>query len=149
MLAAFLMPLLVAASEPAPIPAFLAGCWEERRADGGWTEECWIGARGGLMLGAARDGKAEKVGHWEWMRVERSPEGKLTFYASPKGAPAVSFTATEVTGDSVTFVNETNDYPQRVRYSRSGDTMNAEISLKDGSKPNRWRYRLSGTAKGN
>ena len=94
MLSALLF-LAAAAAEPAPLPAFLAGCWEERRKDGGWTEECWTAPRGALMIGSGRDGKGDTVGHWEWMRIERSADGALAFYASPKGAPAVRFNATE------------------------------------------------------
>jgi hypothetical protein len=44
----------------------------------------------------------------------------------------------------VTFVNAVHDYPQRIRYWREGEEMFAEISLADGSKPVRWRYRRLG-----
>jgi hypothetical protein len=40
----------------------------------------------------------------------------------------------------VTFFNVAHDYPQRIRYWREGDVLNAEIALKDGSKPMRWVY---------
>ena len=35
-----LMWIAMAAAEAAPMPAFLAGCWEEKRAEQSWTEEC-------------------------------------------------------------------------------------------------------------
>ena len=35
-----------------PMPAFLAGCWEQRKEEQSWTEECWTDPRGGLMIGA-------------------------------------------------------------------------------------------------
>ena len=124
-----------------PIPDFLAGCWEERRKDGGWTEECWTSARDGLMIGSARDGKADTVAHWEWMRIEQSADGAIAFYASPRGARAVRFNATETAAGSITFDNPANDYPQRVRYKRTASGVDAEISLIDGTRPMRWSYR--------
>ena len=138
-----LIPLLVlaeAAVAPIAMPSFLAGCWEERQAEDAWTEECWTSARGGLMIGSGRDGKGNAVRHWEWMRIERSADGGLTFYGSPKGAAPVQFKASASAANSVTFTNEAHDYPQRIRYTRTADGLDAEISLADGSKPNRWRY---------
>ena len=134
----------VAAAAPIAMPAFLAGCWEEKRAEQSWTEECWTSARGGLMIGSGRDGKGDSVRHWEWMRIERGTDGSVTFYGSPKGAAPVPFKATSSDGKSITFVNAAHDYPQRVRYTMTGDGLDAEISLADGSKPNRWRYRRTG-----
>ena len=40
----------------------------------------------------------------------------------------------------MTFVNETHDYPQRIRYWREGMALNAETSLMDGSSAERWSY---------
>lgn len=139
--------ILLLAQAPAaavPMPGFLAGCWEEKRADGGWTEECWTSSRGGLMLGSGRAGGAESVHHWEWMRVERDADGVPAFYGSPKGAAAVAFKSTEADGKSITFVNPAHDYPQRVRYVRTNTGIEAEVSLADGSKPMRWSYRPAG-----
>ncbi len=141
-----LLMLAEAAAATLPMPAFISGCWEQRREDGGWTEECWTDARGGLMIGSGRDGKGDVVRHWEWMRIERSADGTPTFYGSPKGAPAVGFKATEADGKSITFVNASHDYPQRVRYLVTEAGLDAEVSLADGSKPNRWTYRRSGAA---
>ena len=133
--------IMLAEAATMPMPAFLSGCWEQRREDGGWTEECWTDTRGGLMIGSGRDGKNETVRHWEWMRIERGSDGKLTFYGSPKGAPAAGFEAIDGDTRSMTFVNAGHDYPQRIRYTATEDGLDAEISLADGSKPNRWTYR--------
>jgi hypothetical protein len=104
-----------------PMPAFLSGCWEQKAETGRWTEECWTDTRGGVMIGSGRDGNGDKVAHWEWMRIERGGDGGLTFYGSPKGATPVGFTAT-------------------------ANGLDAEVSLADGSKPNRWSYRRTGGA---
>ena len=143
-----LLMLFEAATTPQEMPAFLSGCWEQRSEDGRWTEECWTSARGGLMIGSGRDGKGDQVRHWEWMRIERGTDGRLTFYGSPKGAAAIGFKATEADATSITFVNGSHDYPQRVRYAVSRTGLDAEVSLVDGSNPNRWRYkRATGDAK--
>lgn len=138
--------ILAEAAAPTPMPAFLAGCWEEKRAELAWTEECWTSARGGLMIGSGRDGKGDSVRHWEWMRIERAADGTVTFFGSPKGAAPVPFKATAGDGNSITFVNAAHDYPQRVTYRLTKSGLDAETSLADGSKPNRWRYRRPGSA---
>lgn len=139
-----LLLFLAAASAQPAMPAFLVGCWEERRQAGGWTEECWTTPRGGLMIGSGRDGKGDSVGHWEWMRIERAADGSLAFFASPRGAPAVRFAAAASAAGSITFTNAANDYPQRVTYTKTAAGLDAEISLLDGSKATRWSYRPSG-----
>jgi hypothetical protein len=133
--------LMLAEAAALPMPAFLSGCWEQKREGGGWTEECWTDTRGGLMIGSGREGISDKVGHWEWMRIERGADSTLTFYGSPKGAPAVGFQAVESDATSITFVNASHDYPQRVRYLATEAGLDAEVSLADGSKPNKWSYR--------
>ena len=140
-----LLMLVEAATTPLAMPAFLSGCWEQRRDDGRWTEECWTDPRGGLMIGSGRDGKGDQVRHWEWMRIERGADGSLTFYGSPKGAAAVGFRVIEADSKSITFANPNHDYPQRVRYAVTDTGLDAEVSLVDGSKPNSWSYRRPGS----
>ena len=141
-----LLMLVEAAAVPQMMPSFLSGCWEHRSEDGRWTEECWTDTRGGLMIGSGRDGKGDQVRHWEWMRIERGTYGSLTFYGSPKGVAAVSFKAIEADAKSITFANPDHDYPQRVRYVVTDTGLDAEVSLADGSKPNRWSYRRTAGA---
>lgn len=140
--------LIFAEAAAMRMPAFLSGCWEQRTEAGQWTEECWTDTRGGVMIGAGRTGNGDDVEHWEWMRIERGADGNVTFYGSPKGAPAVGFKASEADGKSVTFVNPGHDYPQRVRYVATDIGLDAEVSLADGSKAERWSYkRTAGAAK--
>ena len=71
----------------------------------------------------------------------RSADGGVSFYGSPKGAAPVEFKASAANATSITFTNAGHDYPQRVSYKLTADGLDAEVSLADGSKPNRWRYR--------
>lgn len=132
--------LILAEVAATPMPAFLAGCWEQRQEER-WTEECWTDPRGGLMIGSGRDATGDAIDHWEWMRIERGADGSIAFYGSPKGAPAVMFKAIQSDESSITFVNAFHDYPQRIHYVRSATGIDAEVSLADGSKPTRWSYR--------
>ena len=142
-----LLILAEAATAPMPMPAFLAGCWEQQRAEGRWTEECWTDPRGGLMIGSGRNGRGDRIANWEWMRIERAADGTPTFYGSPMGAPAVAFKASEADATSITFINAGHDYPQRIRYVATDTGVDAETSLADGSNPNRWSYRRTASAK--
>jgi Domain of unknown function (DUF6265) len=128
---------------PQPMPAWMAGAWIEVTADR-WAEEYWTGPRGGLMIGAGRSGKGEMLQSWEATRIMATNEGSLIFWASPQGAPPVAFTMASMTANEIIFANPKHDYPQRIRYWREGATLNAEISMMDGRKPMRWRYRPMG-----
>jgi hypothetical protein len=142
--------LLIAQASPVPLsapPTFLTGCWEERKSDR-WTEECWTAPRDGLMLGSGRSGQGGAILDWEWMRIERSVDGTLSFFASPKGAPPVAFKSAKVSDTEVEFVNSAHDYPQRIRYVRTTTGIDAETSLIDGDRLVHWSYRRSGSSTG-
>ena len=102
--------------------------------------------RGGLMLGAAREGTGETLKIWEQMTIERAPDGTLTFYASPRGTGRTPFKAEYVSAIEIRFTNAANDYPQRIRYALKDGKIEAEIALLDGSKPTRWTYRREGSS---
>jgi hypothetical protein len=126
-------------------PNWMAGCWSQNSLSTGgapkWTEECWMGARGGVMLGAGRAGTGDKLSEWEATQIIPGPDGKLVFWASPDGGARVSFTEVSHAPTEIVFANAGHDYPQRIRYWREGEMLNAEISLIDGSKAMRWQYK--------
>ena len=131
--------LAAAAANAMPLPAFMTGCWN--RVDGQhWTQECWMEPKAGLMLGASREGVADKLKSWEQLRVERATDGSIVLMASPGGRPAVPFKARQISTTAVEFTNAAHDYPQRIRYELKGDKLEAEISLIDGNKSVRWTY---------
>lgn len=147
MIARMMKVALAAAAMTAPamaagptMPGWLTGCWAEEKGPN-WTEECWAGPRGGIMLGGGRSGRSDALRSWEVMQIEQTADGKLTFYAQPKGAPRVAFPMASVGDREMVFLNAAHDYPQRIRYWREGMDLLAEISLADGSKAIRWHYK--------
>lgn len=126
------------------LPGWMAGCWETHSEDV-WVEECWTSPRAGIMLGSGRSGKGDQLLNWEVMQIVRAPSddpalARLTFFGAPSGSNRTPFHWVASSEKDVTFMNADHDFPQRIRYWREGRELVAEISLKDGSKAQRWRY---------
>ena len=131
------------AAAPPPMPAFLTGCWEQVNG-ASWNQECWMEPRGGLMLGASREGVNDRLNSWEHMTIEQKADGAIIFHASPGGKGRTPFILDHASANEIRFTNAANDYPQRIRYMLKEGKLEAEISLLDGSKPNRWSYTREG-----
>lgn len=142
MIAAALALLLVAASPAARVEdlGWLAGDWVSD-ADGRWTEESWAPPRGGMMIGYSRSGRGDMLREFEFIRIARGADGALAYIAMPQGGAPVAFRLVRLEGASATFENTAHDYPQRIAYARTGDTLTATISAIDGAKARRWTYR--------
>ena len=139
--------LLLAAAEP-KLPEWMAGCWEHRSGDR-WTEECWTIPRAGMMMGSGRSGVGDRLTDWEIMQINLEDTDdraipRMAFWGAPKGDKRTIFAWIPGSEPGLTFVNREHDYPQRIRYWREGEELVAEISLMDGSRPVRWRYRRMG-----
>jgi hypothetical protein len=134
------VPVAVSAEQQAAqFPAWLAGAWSN--ADGErWTEEFWTHPRGGMMIGASREGRGETLRSWETIRILRQPDGSLVYIPMPNGGPPVEFALVSQDASSIEFANPAHDFPQRIRYWREGERLNAEISMLDGSRAVRWSY---------
>jgi len=132
----------IAQSKPAAadLPAWMAGCWERASGDR-WTEECWMGPRGGIMLGAGRSGAGETLREWEATQIVVGADGKPAYWASPQGGARVAFPMVSQGPREIVFANPAHDYPQRIRYWMEGDALNAEISTVGGDRLMRWTYR--------
>ncbi|MHA4839385.1 DUF6265 family protein [Sphingopyxis sp. MSC1_008] len=133
---------LLAAATPATIDdlGWLAGDWVSE-ADGRWTDENWAAPRGGVMIGYSRSGRGEALREFEFLRIAAGEGGGLAYLAQPQGRAPVAFPLVRHDKTSATFENAAHDYPQRIAYARSGDTLTATISAIDGSKPRSWTYR--------
>ena len=92
------------------------------------------------MIGASREGSGETLRSWEAIRIVRQPDGSLAYIPMPNGGAPIAFAMVKQDARSIEFANADHDYPQRIRYWREGDRLNAEISLLDGSRPVRWSY---------
>ena len=120
---------------------WMSGRWETQGASGRWTEESWSAPRAGVMLGFSRSGAGEAMREFEFLRLQAGADGVPAYLAQPGGGPAVAFRLTAHGPGSATFDNPQHDYPQRIRYVRTGDTMVATISRLDGSNAMSWSYR--------
>jgi hypothetical protein len=104
------------------------------------TEEFWTQPRGGVMLGASREGQGEILRTWEAIRIVRKGDGTLAYVPMPNGGAPVEFAMVKQDDSSIEFANPAHDFPQRIRYWREGDTLHAEIALIDGSRAIAWSY---------
>jgi hypothetical protein len=125
------------------LPAWMTGAWSYQSGEE-WGDEYWTPPRGGIMIGAARIGKANDLVVWESTRIAYDEDGKLAFWAMPRGVPATKFALVSASERAISFANPENEYPQLIRYWRDGKALNAEISMMDGSKPYRFSYQAMG-----
>lgn len=134
--------VLAAATPAAKVDdlAWIAGQWSREEGDR-WTEEDWTAPRGGMMLGHSRSGRGDSLREFEFLRIAAGADGSPAYIAQPGGGAPVAFRLVQRDAASVTFENAAHDYPQRIHYARTGDTLTATISAIDGSKPTRWTYR--------
>ncbi|HEX6218476.1 MAG TPA: DUF6265 family protein [Sphingomicrobium sp.] len=128
------------AAGDADMPEWMAGGWIAQQEGGSWAEEWWTPAKAGVMLGAGRSGKEDRLDWWEHTRIERA-DGRLRFCALPKGQGGACFAATKIAAGEVVFENPGHDFPTRVAYRRDGADLLAEISGPGGANPQRWRFR--------
>lgn len=144
LLAAGLAFLLMGQAQPPARIAdlgWLSGHWETSDANGRWTEENWSDPRGGVMLGMSRTLSGDRLREFEFLRIQASEDGVPAYLAQPGGQPPVAFRLTAHDATSATFDNPQHDFPQRIVYRRTGDTMVATISALDGSHAMSWTYR--------
>lgn len=140
--AALALLLMGQAAPPAGVGdlAWMSGHWEA--AEGGrWSEESWSAPRAGIMLGHSRSGRGDGLSEFEFLRLQAGADGVPVYLAQPGGRPPVPFRLTAHDRGSATFENPAHDFPQRIVYRRTGDTMVATISALDGSNTVSWTFR--------
>ena len=110
--------------------AWMAGYWTLHSDDGSrFAEELWLApAAGWLMVGVHRDTRNNERAFFEYLRIETRSDG--VFYVSkPSNQEEAAFRLIEHTpGARAVFENAEHDFPQRIIYERSGDTLTASIS---------------------
>lgn len=105
---------------------WLAGCWRQVEA-GEVVEEMWLAPAGGTLIGVGRTVEGDSTRSWEHMLIRPGAAG-LVYEASPSGQAPAAFLATLVSDTAAVFENLTHDFPQHIRYSRSGDSLLAVLS---------------------
>lgn len=131
-----------AASTPASLAqiAWLAGSWRGE-SEGTHQEEHWLAPDGGLMLGLHRDVSAKGRASFEYLRIEQHADG-VVYQASPGGAPPTPFRLTEATATRAVFSNPEHDFPKRIIYTLSGNSLTARIEG-DGPEGMEWTWKRS------
>ena len=111
--------------------AWLAGCWV---SENGSAQEVWAIERGGTLVGFGAAVDDGSIGFYELLTIRQADDGSWVYTAHPSGQATTSFAATSSGDESAVFENAGHDYPQLIRYERSGDWLVATISLTDGSR---------------
>ena len=94
--------------------AWLAGSWA-RDSAGTRSEEHWMAARGGLMLGMNRLVSGGRARSFEFLRIQALGD-TIAYLASPNNRTPTAFPLKELGEKRVVFENLEHDFPQRVLY---------------------------------
>ena len=130
---------LLAVAAPVADLSWLSGYWLS--CEGGReVSETWSSQQREVVLGMAMSVNDEKLS-WEQTRIVAG-EGTATFFANPSGQSSSQFKSIELGPQRVVFENPTHDFPQRVTYSRKGDTLTGRIDgvIQGATKSMEWRY---------
>ena len=95
--------------------AWMVNHWQKTEGAAS-SEEHWIAARGGMMLGVNRSVNQQGKASFEFLRIQLSDDDQLSYYASPSGRGETEFPAVEVGEQRVVFENPAHDFPQRITY---------------------------------
>lgn len=114
---------------------WLTGCWQ---GDDEMTREVWSASEDGYYFGYSVVLKNGHAIFFEQMRINPAP--MPVFNAYPEGNGPFPFPAIALSETSVTFANPDHDFPQKIKYWRDGETLNATISRMDGSSPGAFRF---------
>lgn len=115
---------------------WMTGYWTAM-VDGTAQEELWSTSAGNMLLGLHRDVRADGRGSFEFMQIIKRQDG-IYYRANPEGRSAVEFKLVGIEDQRVTFENLAHDYPQRIIYERSGETMIARIEDESGKQGINW-----------
>lgn len=103
---------------------WMVGDWCSSSA-AGTSEEHWLAAKGGLMLGIGRT-VTQKGTQFEFLRIELAGN-TARYIAQPNGGQATTFDLVDASPGRVTFANPQHDFPKRIRYQRDGETLTARV----------------------
>lgn len=130
--------LTAAAQESPPAPlaelGWLEGTWE---GEARWRDAeqaqrfvaVYSSPRGGEVLSTSKTlDAAGQVAAFEFERFHRDREGRVCLTPFPAGRRAATFVRVERGPSLAVFEQPANDWPRRLRYARTGDTLTIEAS---------------------
>jgi len=116
---------LGAADESLDELAWISGSWKGT-AGGIRQEEIWTRPAGGLILGLHRDLFEGGGSFFEFLRIEQRDDG-IFYVAMPRARQGTDFRLTRLEDGRAVFENPAHDFPQKIIYSREGNTLSARI----------------------
>lgn len=116
-----------AQEQPVDQLKWIIGCWSMETARGEIISERWTRASRDTLTGISRTVKDDAQVGSETMHIFSRADA-LIFAALPSGQTYTEFTATHVGADSVVFENAAHDFPQRISYRITGDSLHALVS---------------------
>jgi Domain of unknown function (DUF6265) len=100
---------------------WIAGDWQTAAGGRAVSEEHWIRAAGGSMMGLSRTLAGDRIVSYEFLRIEERGEA-IYYVASPQGkCPPTDFKLTRLSGQEAIFENPEHDFPKRIIYRRNSD----------------------------
>ncbi len=128
--------------------SWLSGQWLGQDGDRR-MEEHYMRPAGGVIVGMGRTVRPGKPPQVEFIRIGPDSDGRLAYHAHPMGQAPTSFALVESAPGLAVFANPQHDFPQKITYRRTGDSLTASIEGpgKDGAvKRFDWSWRLTGPA---
>ena len=133
------LPSPTAAAAPAiDALTWLEGTWISE-ADGTRVEERWTSPAGGAMLSTSRTLRGGRMVAFEFLRIVARP-GAVVYIAQPGGRPPTEFALTSSGPGLAVFENPAHDFPKRLSYRRTGQTLAVEVEGDEKGKPLRDAY---------
>jgi hypothetical protein len=90
---------------------------------------------GGTLLGVNRSVKGSKTVAHEFLQIRESTSGDLEYVANPSGQSEAIFSTVRLSENEVVFENPEHDFPQRIIYRLSGETLLGRIEGQQEGEP--------------
>lgn len=119
---------------------WLSGYWTVEN-DGTKMEEFWLPESNGILIGLHRDSFGSGKMFFQYLRIEQSND-TIVYKASPRGKEPTPFYLKSMDANSVVFENIEHDFPQRIMYSLSEDTLFVRIegNVSGSVKYKEWKW---------
>lgn len=100
--------------------SWIAGCWEGGSGNLEINEH-WMRPSGGTMLGMSRTVARGRMVEFEFLRIQGTDSGAISYIAKPSRQAETSFTLVKLTDSLAIFENPVHDFPQRIVYRLQPD----------------------------